>query len=140
MSPFSWRCQNFCLLSLAFIIDWRVVTNDWAKLVFSDQLNHLEYLFSRSQCEVDEAIRLYETNKEAELTVHVFPGTPAAPGMPCQGEDKSIYRRGARRWRKIYKINGHTFQVWPPMPFSPGKKKLDRAIILYQGGHCSQIA
>jgi len=64
-----------------------------------------------SQCEVDEAIRLYETNKEAELTVHVFPGTPAAPGMPCQGEDKSIYRRGARRWRKIYKINGHTFQA-----------------------------
>ena len=26
MSPFSWQCQNLCLLSLAFIIDWRVVT------------------------------------------------------------------------------------------------------------------
>jgi len=64
-----------------------------------------------SQCEVNEAIRLYEANKEAELTVHVFPGTPAAPGMPCQGEDKSIYRRGARRWRKMYKVNGHTFQA-----------------------------
>jgi len=64
-----------------------------------------------SQCEVDEAIRLYEANKEAELTVHVFPGIPAAPGMPCQGEDKSIYRRGARRWRKIYKVNGHNFQA-----------------------------
>ena len=25
MSPFSWQCQNLCLLSLAFIIDWRVV-------------------------------------------------------------------------------------------------------------------
>ena len=24
MSPFSWQCQNFCWLSLAFIIDWRV--------------------------------------------------------------------------------------------------------------------
>ena len=26
MSPFSWQCQNLCLLSLAFIIDWRVVS------------------------------------------------------------------------------------------------------------------
>ena len=26
MSPFSWLCQNLCLLSLAFIIDWRVVS------------------------------------------------------------------------------------------------------------------
>ena len=25
MSPFSWQCQNLCLLSLAFIINWRVV-------------------------------------------------------------------------------------------------------------------
>lgn len=64
-----------------------------------------------SELEVQEAIRLYETNKEAELTVHVFPGTPAAPGMPCQGEDRSIYRRGARRWRKMYKVNGHIFQA-----------------------------
>lgn len=64
-----------------------------------------------SQMELDEAIRLYEINKEAELSVHVFPGVPAAPGMPCQGEDRSIYRRGARRWRKLYKVNGHIFQA-----------------------------
>ncbi|XP_073088197.1 protein kinase C iota type isoform X2 [Manis javanica] len=31
--------------------------------------------------------------------------------MPCPGEDKSIYRRGARRWRKLYCANGHTFQA-----------------------------
>ena len=24
---------------------------------------------------------------------------------------RSIYRRGARRWRKMYKVNGHIFQV-----------------------------
>ena len=23
----------------------------------------------------------------------------------------NIYRRGARRWRKLYKVNGHTFQA-----------------------------
>ncbi len=63
------------------------------------------------QVELEEAIRLYEVNKEAELCVHVFPGVPPAPGMPCQGEDRSIYRRGARRWRKLYKVNGHIFQA-----------------------------
>ena len=25
MSLFSWQCQNLCLLSLAFIIDWKIV-------------------------------------------------------------------------------------------------------------------
>ena len=43
--------------------------------------------------------------------IAVFPGVPAAPGMQCQGEDRSIYRRGARRWRKLYKVNGHIFQA-----------------------------
>ena len=29
---------------------------------------------------------------------------------------RSIYRRGARRWRKMYKVNGHIFQViWQTM-------------------------
>ena len=28
MSPFSWQCQNLCLLSLVFIIDWRVVAGN----------------------------------------------------------------------------------------------------------------
>ncbi|XP_069691523.1 atypical protein kinase C-like isoform X2 [Periplaneta americana] len=41
----------------------------------------------------------------------VFPNAPTAPGMPCQGEDRSIYRRGARRWRKLYRVNGHIFQA-----------------------------
>ena len=45
------------------------------------------------------------------LSLAVFPGMPAAPGMQCQGEDRSIYRRGARRWRKLYKVNGHIFQA-----------------------------
>jgi len=64
-----------------------------------------------SQVELDEAIRLYEVNKDSEITIHVFPNVPAAPGLPCQGEDRSIYRRGARRWRKLYRVNGHLFQA-----------------------------
>lgn len=31
--------------------------------------------------------------------------------MNYQVEDRSIYRRGARRWRKLYRINGHIFQA-----------------------------
>ncbi|XP_014227718.1 atypical protein kinase C-like [Trichogramma pretiosum] len=64
-----------------------------------------------SQKELDEAIRLYEIEKSNEIIVHVFPNVPMAPGLPCQGEDRSIYRRGARRWRKLYHVNGHVFQA-----------------------------
>ncbi|KAG8193805.1 hypothetical protein JTE90_029539 [Oedothorax gibbosus] len=64
-----------------------------------------------SQEELDEAFRLYEVNHDSELTLHIFPNVPPLPGMPCVGEDKSIYRRGARRWRKFYKVNGHMFQA-----------------------------
>ncbi|XP_013200940.2 atypical protein kinase C isoform X1 [Amyelois transitella] len=45
------------------------------------------------------------------ISRNVFPNVPAAPGMPCAGEDRSIYRRGARRWRKLYRVNGHIFQA-----------------------------
>ena len=64
-----------------------------------------------SQLEFDEAIRLYYVNKESELVIHVFPNLPQRPGASCVGEDRSIYRRGARRWRKIYLVNGHKYQA-----------------------------
>ncbi|KAI0220917.1 Protein kinase C iota type [Lamellibrachia satsuma] len=40
----------------------------------------------------------------------VFPNVPVEPGLPCVGEDRNMYRRGARRWRKLYRVNGHLFQ------------------------------
>lgn len=64
-----------------------------------------------SQVELDEAIRLYEVNKDSELNIHVFPNVPERPGMPCAGEDRNMYRRGARRWRKLYVYNGHSYQA-----------------------------
>uniref|UniRef100_A0A6I8N9Q7 Protein kinase C n=1 Tax=Ornithorhynchus anatinus TaxID=9258 RepID=A0A6I8N9Q7_ORNAN len=64
-----------------------------------------------SQMELEEAFRLYCQHREEGLIIHVFPGIPEKPGMPCPGEDKSIYRRGARRWRKLYRVNGHLFQA-----------------------------
>ena len=32
MSPFSWQCQNLCLLSLAFIINWKVVFSNESQI------------------------------------------------------------------------------------------------------------
>ncbi|GBM66708.1 Atypical protein kinase C [Araneus ventricosus] len=66
-----------------------------------------------SQEELDEALRLYEANHDSELTLHIFPNVPPVPGMPCVGEDKSIYRRGAGRWKrgKKYMVNGHEFEA-----------------------------
>lgn len=37
--------------------------------------------------ELDEAVRILHQNEWAEMDVHVFLGTPAQPGLPCQGED-----------------------------------------------------
>uniref|UniRef100_A0A6Q2YFN3 protein kinase C n=1 Tax=Esox lucius TaxID=8010 RepID=A0A6Q2YFN3_ESOLU len=64
-----------------------------------------------SQMELGEAFRIYSRSRRSGLQLHVFPGIPVKPGMPCPGEDKSIYRRGARRWRKLYRVNGHLFQA-----------------------------
>ncbi|XP_070259980.1 protein kinase C zeta type isoform X2 [Myotis yumanensis] len=64
-----------------------------------------------SQMELEEAFRLSCQRRSDGLIIHVFPSTPEQPGMPCPGEDKSIYRRGARRWRKLYRANGHLFQA-----------------------------
>lgn len=46
----------------------------------------------------------------------VFPNTtvnmpPPQQQLNYQVEDRNIYRRGARRWRKLYRINGHIFQA-----------------------------
>lgn len=62
-----------------------------------------------SQEELDEAIRLYQINKDSQLVIHLFKGVPLVPGTLCDGEDRKIYRRGARRWRKIHRVNGHSF-------------------------------
>uniref|UniRef100_A0A8C9VA94 protein kinase C n=1 Tax=Scleropages formosus TaxID=113540 RepID=A0A8C9VA94_SCLFO len=59
------------------------------------------------------------------LNEQLFPSIPEKPGMPCPGEDKSIYRRGARRWRKLYRVNGHLFQA----------KRFNRKAYC---GHCSE--
>ena len=66
------------------------------------------------QDELDEMLRLHDRNgyKEPEVVLHVFNNQPMMPGMPCPGEDGSIYRRGAIRWREKtkYKIYGHIYE------------------------------
>lgn len=41
----------------------------------------------------------------------VIPQQPNSMQMSYQTDDRNIYRRGARRWRKLYRINGHIFQA-----------------------------
>eukprot|EP00794_Sanderia_malayensis_P015088 gene15088-16644_t len=62
-----------------------------------------------SQLELNEAIRLFILNKDPHLVINVFKGVPEEPGQMLPGEDRLMYRRGARRWRKIYHFNGHSF-------------------------------
>ncbi|VDP17727.1 unnamed protein product [Soboliphyme baturini] len=45
-----------------------------------------------SQQELDESFRLYDINKDSEIFIH-----------------EHVYRRGARRWKKFYRVNGHLF-------------------------------
>ena len=45
------------------------------------------------------------------LFVLVFPSVPDTPRLPCLGEDRNMYRRGAKKWRKYYRVNGHLFQA-----------------------------
>lgn len=79
-----------------------------------------------SQIELDEAVRLYYLNKESELIVHIFANIPERPGTQCAGEDRSIYRRGARRWRKIYLVNDHKYQAKRFAPTALCKVCMDR--------------
>lgn len=71
----------------------------------------LDAITLSSQRELNTAIRLYRKNLDKELHVHVFPNRPEQPGLLCPGEDPLIYRRGARRWKKLYLINGHRYQA-----------------------------
>ncbi|XP_023037855.1 atypical protein kinase C isoform X4 [Drosophila willistoni] len=60
-----------------------------------------------------EAAQIYSTQTATFMSggASLFPNVPHAPGQSCDGEDRSIYRRGARRWRKLYRVNGHIFQA-----------------------------
>lgn len=71
----------------------------------------LDAITLSSQRELNTAMRLYKKNSDKELHIHVFPNRPEQPGLLCPGEDPLIYRRGARRWKKLYLINGHRYQA-----------------------------
>ncbi|KAL3319391.1 hypothetical protein Ciccas_001941 [Cichlidogyrus casuarinus] len=60
--------------------------------------------------EYDEALRLFSSNKDSFLEVHVFNSIPSAPGKLCEGESPKMYRRGAKRLKKFYFLKDHKFQ------------------------------
>uniref|UniRef100_A0A8C7D5C7 Protein kinase C n=1 Tax=Oncorhynchus kisutch TaxID=8019 RepID=A0A8C7D5C7_ONCKI len=81
---------------------------------------------SHLRMELEEAFRIYSRNRNSGLLLHVC-SSQMNPGFNCPGQmaDKSIYRRGARRWRKLYRVNGHLFQA----------KRFNRKAYC---GHCSE--
>jgi len=64
-----------------------------------------------SQQELDECMRLCSKKKSREIFMHIFNGNPLKPGYSCEDESQKVYKNKAKRWKKYYKINGHTFEV-----------------------------
>ncbi|KAI6650752.1 aPKC [Oopsacas minuta] len=65
-----------------------------------------------SQRDWDELLRLFPYNQDGLIYFHVFEGPKPQPGQLCEGEDINLYkRRGAKRWKKQLRLNGHIFQA-----------------------------
>ena len=65
-----------------------------------------------SQRDWDELLRLFPYNQDGIIFIHVFEGSKPPPGQLCEGEDINLYkRRGAKRWKKQLRLNGHIFQA-----------------------------
>ena len=65
-----------------------------------------------TQRDWDELLRLFPYNQDGIIYIHVFEGSKPLPGQLCEGEDINLYkRRGAKRWKKQLRLNGHIFQA-----------------------------
>uniref|UniRef100_A0A8C5EP68 Protein kinase C n=1 Tax=Gouania willdenowi TaxID=441366 RepID=A0A8C5EP68_GOUWI len=75
-----------------------------------------------SQMELEEAFRIHSRTRRSGFLLHSESTWISSQlFLYC----KSIYRRGARRWRKLYRVNGHLFQA----------KRFNRKAFC---GHCSE--
>ncbi|EHB14529.1 Protein kinase C iota type, partial [Heterocephalus glaber] len=63
------------------------------------------------QLELEQTIRLSELKKDSELLIRSSSCIPEQPKVPYPGEEKPICHRAAGCWRKLYYVNGHTFQA-----------------------------
>ena len=65
-----------------------------------------------SQLDWVELLRLFPYNQDGLIIMHVFDGPKPPPGHLCELEDINLYkRRGAKRWKKQLRLNGHIFQA-----------------------------
>merc|ERR1711953_59914 len=75
-----------------------------------------------SDQELVEMLRITPANQEY-IYIHAFGGRVPNPGKPCDGENKAIYRRNARRWDKFkrqFKRRPKIPIAEPITPVSPG--------------------
>ncbi|KAK4320370.1 hypothetical protein Pmani_008785 [Petrolisthes manimaculis] len=58
-----------------------------------------------------DATPCYSPTTQSVMSSLLYHLTSLSPSSPSLSDTGSIYRRGARRWRKLYKVNGHIFQA-----------------------------
>jgi atypical protein kinase C iota type len=68
-----------------------------------------------SQDELEESVRLFDSNRESGITLHVFDTLPPAPGMACDGEDcelqyyTTLYTALPRFLHQCYYLNFYSY-------------------------------
>ncbi|KAJ7393573.1 hypothetical protein OS493_006558 [Desmophyllum pertusum] len=62
------------------------------------------------QQELDEAIRLYELNRDSELVIHLFKGIPDEPGRLCDGETKEEAEKENHKFGFIRQASARFFR------------------------------
>uniref|UniRef100_A0A8C7DJ93 Protein kinase C n=1 Tax=Oncorhynchus kisutch TaxID=8019 RepID=A0A8C7DJ93_ONCKI len=122
----SWVCRDMLISDLATTVTyielcekvWVMCSLDRHQPIMLKWIDDEGNWASHLRMELEEAFRIYSRNRNSGLLLHGHPGLLSKPG-------KSIYRRGARRWRKLYRVNGHLFQA----------KRFNRKAYC---GHCSE--
>uniref|UniRef100_A0A8C7D4S7 Protein kinase C n=1 Tax=Oncorhynchus kisutch TaxID=8019 RepID=A0A8C7D4S7_ONCKI len=130
----SWVCRDMLISDLATTVTyielcekvWVMCSLDRHQPIMLKWIDDEGNWASHLRMELEEAFRIYSRNRNSGLLLHVC-SSQMNPGFNCPGQmaDKSIYRRGARRWRKLYRVNGHLFQA----------KRFNRKAYC---GHCSE--
>lgn len=83
-----------------FIKTVKIATNTKDKVILKYIDDEGDPILLTSDEELHEMLRITPANQEY-IYVHAFGGRTPQPGRLCDGENKAIYRRNARRWDKF---------------------------------------
>ena len=95
LSPFSWQCQNLCLLSLAFITYWRVVLNLDAKTALKQ--GHTCHIWGR-ECSRDDSRNGTYWSRGQRGRYQFWRGRPASEATAAVTTTQSHGLKGRYGW------------------------------------------